>query len=61
LLIGSKKDQIYSIGNIGEQQLKLDTFELFRRNSRNIEILTYDELYERADYIVNGHSESISS
>jgi hypothetical protein len=61
LLIGSKKDQIYSIGNIGEQQLKLDTFELFRRDSRNIEILTYDELYERADYIVNGHSESISS
>jgi hypothetical protein len=61
LLIGSKKDQIYSIGNIGEQQLKIDTFELFRRDSRNIEILTYDELYERADYIVNGHSESISS
>jgi hypothetical protein len=61
LLIGSKKDQIYSLENPGEKQLKLDTFELFRRDSRNIEILTYDELYDRADYIVNGHLKTNSS
>lgn len=34
------------------KQIKLRTFELFRRDSRNIEILTYDELYERAKFIV---------
>lgn len=59
LLIGSKKDQIYSLENPLERHLKLDTFELFRRDSRNIEILTYDELYERADYIVNGHENEL--
>ena len=37
--------------------IKLRTFELFRRDSRNVEIVTYDELFERAKFIV-GHSES---
>ena len=40
-------------GDSKESTIKARTFELFRRNSRNIEILTFDELYERADYIVN--------
>jgi len=35
-----------------EQNIKKKTFELFRRNNRNIEILTFDELYERAKFIV---------
>jgi Domain of unknown function (DUF4263) len=39
--------------NQRDKEIKLRTFELFRRDSRNIEILTYDELYERAYYIVN--------
>ncbi len=34
-------------------EIKQKTFELYRRDSRNVEILTYDELYERAYYIVN--------
>lgn len=34
------------------KKTKIKTFELFRRDSRNIEILTYDELYERAKFIV---------
>ncbi|MBU6141265.1 MAG: DUF4263 domain-containing protein, partial [Proteobacteria bacterium] len=34
-----------------EKQIKEKTFELFRRDSRNIDIITYDELYERARYI----------
>lgn len=34
-----------------ETDLKLETFELFRRNLRNIEIITYDELYERWEFI----------
>lgn len=37
-----------------EKEIKKKTFELFRRDSKNIEILTYDELYERAQFIVEG-------
>lgn len=51
---------ILIIGNWGqiegdtdlEKQTKIKTLELFRRDSRNIEIITYDELYDRAKYIV---------
>lgn len=50
LLIGAK-DQFD--GNEREQELKYRTFELFRRDSRNIEILTYTELFERAYFLVN--------
>lgn len=31
---------------------KKRTFELYRRNLRNVEIITYDELYNRAKFIV---------
>lgn len=37
--------------NDREKKIKEKTFELFRRDSRNIEIITYDELYERAKFI----------
>jgi hypothetical protein len=53
LIIGS--DGRFS-GTEKERTIKLRTFELFRRDSRKIENLTYDELYERAKFIV-GHSE----
>jgi len=53
LIIGNKKEQIENIQNFTENDLKADTFELFRRDSRNIEIITYDELYERAKFIVS--------
>lgn len=43
-------------GQDQEDFIKRQTFELYRRNSRDIEILTYDELYDRANYIVNGKS-----
>jgi hypothetical protein len=33
----------------------MKTFELFRRDSRNVEILTFDELYDRATFIVEGN------
>ncbi|MBS1686724.1 MAG: DUF4263 domain-containing protein [Bacteroidetes bacterium] len=35
-----------------EQQIKNKTFELFRRDSRNVKVMTYDELYDRAQFIV---------
>lgn len=34
-------------------KIKAKTFELYRRNMRNIEIITYDELFDRANFIVN--------
>lgn len=40
-----------------ESNIKKKTFELFRRDSRNIEILTFDELFERACYIAEGKKE----
>ncbi len=33
-------------------EIKKETFELFRRDLKNIDILTYDELYQRAEFIV---------
>lgn len=35
-----------------DDDIKIRTFELFRRNLNNIEIITYDELYNRAKFIV---------
>jgi len=49
LVVGSTKQ---FEGDTKENQIKAKTFELFRRDSRNIEILTYDELFERAKFIV---------
>lgn len=40
-------------GATKEALIKRKTFELFRRNSRAIEIVTYDELLERAKFIVS--------
>ena len=40
-----------------ETEIKKKTFELYRRDSRNIEILTFDELFERAKFVVEGDSE----
>jgi hypothetical protein len=51
LIVGSNSQ--FS-GTEKESAIKLRTFELFRRDSRNLEILTYDELYERARFVVGG-------
>jgi hypothetical protein len=52
LLIGDLSREESNKTNDREWAYKLRTFELFRRDSRNIEIMTYDELYERAKYII---------
>lgn len=39
-----------------ERDIKKKTFELYRRDSRNVKIMTYDELYNRAEYIVHSQS-----
>lgn len=46
-------------GNKKEDLIKRKTFELYRRNSRNIEIITYDELLDRAKFIVNDNKSEI--
>ena len=45
-------DKAFDSENPKERETKLRTFELFRRDSRNIEILTFSELFERAKFIV---------
>lgn len=47
-------DEIENSTNDLEKEIKKKTIELFRRDSRNVEIITFDELYERAKFIVEG-------
>jgi Domain of unknown function (DUF4263) len=49
LVIGSRAEFLKS-GNERDATIMRDTFELFRRESRSIDIVTFDELLERAIY-----------
>ena len=40
-------------GEHGENEEKFSSFELLRRNLTNPEVITFDELYQRAKYIVD--------
>lgn len=55
ILIIGQWNEIEDVNDF-EKKVKMKTFELFRRDSRNIDIITYDELYERALFIVKGNS-----
>lgn len=57
-IIGIRKRE-FPHDSISEHYIKSETFELFRRNNRNIDIITFDELFERAYHIV--FSERIKS
>lgn len=50
IVIGHTKQ--FNSGSRKESIWKKRTFELYRRNLRNVEIITYDELYDRAKFIV---------
>ena len=52
LVIGHTKELM------GERS-KIETFELFRRDINNLEIITFDELYERAKFIVDQVNEDL--
>jgi len=54
-IVGNKTAEIPQTSMDVGVIIKRDTFERFRRNNRNVEIITYDELYERANFIVNGN------
>jgi hypothetical protein len=51
VLIVGHWGELDSCANDRERETKQRTLELFRRDSRNIEIITYDELLERAKFI----------
>lgn len=51
-LIGCKHHEMPEDKNTQDTYTKRDTFQRYRRNSRNIEMLTFDELYERAYFTV---------
>ncbi len=52
LIIGNLKKEIEdSDAPVKIKEIKKKTFELFRRDSRNIDIVTFDELYNRAHFI----------
>jgi len=53
LIIGDWKE-LEKSENTLEKEIKKKTLELFRRDSRNVEILTFDELNERAHFIAEG-------
>lgn len=50
LVIGSRSE-FDQAGDLRSKQIMRDTFELFRLESRTIDILTFDELLERARFI----------
>jgi len=54
LVIGSMKE---FVSENGVNKDKLRSFELLRKNTTNPEIITFDELYERAKFIVH-HNQS---
>ncbi|WP_244628586.1 Shedu anti-phage system protein SduA domain-containing protein [Tardiphaga robiniae] len=49
-MIGSR-DEFSDSDNARDANIRRDTFELFRRENRTIDIVTYDELLERARFI----------
>lgn len=52
-ILGRKDRQFCLEDTTTDVIIKRDTFERFRRNNRNIEIITYDELLLRAKKILN--------
>jgi Domain of unknown function (DUF4263) len=50
LVIGTRAE-FGANGNLRDAQIMRDTFELFRRDTRSLEIVTFDELLERAVFI----------
>jgi hypothetical protein len=50
LVIGRGLD-IDGYGNARDAEVRRDTFELFRRDTRNLDIVTFDEVLERARFI----------
>jgi hypothetical protein len=50
LVIGNRAE-FHQSDNPRDATIKSDTFELFRRDTRTMEIITFDELFDRAKFI----------
>ncbi len=59
-IIGNKSKEFSDKLHTEDNMCKRDTFERFRRNNRNVDVVTFDELYEKAYYIVYGKRPSCS-
>jgi hypothetical protein len=55
LVIGSR-DEFARAPSLRDRQIMQDTFELYRQDLRSIEIITFDELLERAQFITRDTS-----
>lgn len=53
-LFGNKEEEIPRDSTDDDIITKRDTFERFVQNNRNVEFISYDELYRRAEFIVKG-------
>ena len=54
ILIIGHWNELSKASNKLESEIKKKTFELYRQDSRNVDIITYDELFDRAKFIVEG-------
>lgn len=52
-IIWNKEREFSLKSTLDEDDIKKDTFKRFRENSKNIKIITFDELYQRALNILN--------
>ena len=50
-IIGNRQTE-FPHDSSDENHVKSETFERFRRNNRNVEVVTFDELFERAYHVV---------
>lgn len=53
-LYGNKEREIPLDSSTVEVKVKRDTLERFAKNNRNVEFISFDELFKRAEYIVKG-------
>ncbi|MXN63790.1 DUF4263 domain-containing protein [Stappia sp. GBMRC 2046] len=51
ILVIGNSSEFDQAGNLRDATVKRDTFELYRRDTRTLEILTFDELFDRANFI----------
>ncbi|MCO6557835.1 MAG: DUF4263 domain-containing protein [Bifidobacterium sp.] len=60
LVIGTKQEFLNELGQ--KNKSKIRSFELFRANITSLEIITYDELFERAKWMagINGDSGDVN-
>lgn len=51
ILVVGNRNEFHSSDNLRDNAVKSDTFELFRRDTRSLDIITFDELFDRARFI----------